>query len=69
MVSLVSAWLMPAVGSSRQSSLRLGRERDADFEIALLAMRQIGRQLVGLAEQADRCSAASALSLMSANAL
>ena len=33
--------------------LRLGRERDADLEIALLAVRQIGGQFLGLAEQAD----------------
>ena len=32
---------------------RLGGERDADLEIALLAVRQIGGQFVGLAEQAD----------------
>ena len=53
MVSWVSAALMPAVGSSRHSKRRLGGERDADFEIALLAMRQIGGEFVRLAEQAD----------------
>ena len=57
MVSCVSAALMPAVGSSRQQQLRLGGERDADFEIALLAVRQIGGKFVGLAEQADRSRA------------
>ena len=54
MVSWVSAALMPAVGSSRHSSLRLGGERDADLEVALLAVREIGGELVGLAEQPDR---------------
>ena len=34
--------------------LRLGGERDADLEIALLAVREIGGKLVGLVEQADR---------------
>ena len=34
--------------------LRLGRERDADLEIALLAVREVGGELVGLAAQADR---------------
>ncbi len=34
--------------------LRLGGERDADLEIALLAVREIGGELVRLAEQADR---------------
>ena len=34
--------------------LRLGGERDADLEIALLAVREIGGELVGLAAQADR---------------
>ena len=29
--------------------LRLGGERDADFEIALLAVRKIGGQFIGLA--------------------
>ena len=33
---------------------RFGGERDADFEIALLAVRQIGGQFVGLGQQADR---------------
>ena len=32
---------------------RLGGERDADLEVALLAMRKIGGQLVALVEQAD----------------
>ena len=40
---------------------RLGGERDADLQIALLAMRQIGGQLVGLAEQADRVERALGL--------
>ena len=31
----------------------LGGERNADFEIALLAMRQIARQFIGLAEKPD----------------
>ena len=50
--------------------LRLGGERDADFEIALLAVRQIGGQFVGLA-QAGRPIAAPLppCSLMSAKAL
>ena len=34
--------------------LRLGGQRDADLEIALLAVRQIGGQFIGLAQQADR---------------
>ena len=33
---------------------RLGRKRDADFEIALLAVRQIAGELFGLGEEADR---------------
>ena len=33
--------------------LRLGGERDADLQVALLAVREIGGQLVGLVEQAD----------------
>ena len=32
--------------------LRLGGERDADLEVALLAVREIGGQLIGLVEQA-----------------
>ena len=54
MVSWVSAALMPAVGSSRHKQLRLGRKRDADLEIALLAVRQVGGELVGLGGKADR---------------
>ena len=34
--------------------LRLGGERDADLEIALLAVREVGGKLVGLAGKADR---------------
>ena len=34
--------------------LRLGGQRDADLEVALLAVREVGGQLVGLAAQADR---------------
>ena len=34
--------------------LRLGRQRDADLQMALLAVGQVGRQLVLLAAQADR---------------
>ena len=33
---------------------RLGCQRDADFQIALFAMRQVGCEFVRLAEQADR---------------
>ena len=33
--------------------LRLGRQRDADFQVALLAMRQVGGQFLGLAAQPD----------------
>ena len=32
----------------------LGRQRDPDFEIALLAVRQVGRQLVRLARKTNR---------------
>jgi len=46
-------------GSCRRSvveteELGLGGERDADLQIALLAMREIGGQFVGLAAQANR---------------
>ena len=34
--------------------LRLGRERDADLEIALLAVGEIGGELARLVEQPDR---------------
>ena len=34
--------------------LRLGGERDADLEVALLAVREVGGELVGLGVQADR---------------
>src|SRR5262249_19929414 len=34
--------------------LRLSGERDADLEIALLAVREIGGKLVGLVDQPDR---------------
>ena len=33
--------------------MRLGGERDADLEIALLAVRQIGGQFMGLARETD----------------
>ena len=69
MVSSVSAVTHAGGRLVEAKQLRLGGERDADFEIALLAVRQIGGQLVGLAEQADGISAASAFSLMSAKAL
>ena len=36
------------------SSLRFGGERDADLKVALFAVRQIGGEFVGLAQQADR---------------
>jgi hypothetical protein len=45
MVSLVSA--------VQAKQLRLGGQRNADFEIALFAVGQVGGQLVGFAEQAD----------------
>ena len=34
--------------------LRLGGERDADLEVALLAVREVGGELVGLGFEADR---------------
>ena len=34
--------------------LRLGGERDADLEVALLAVREVGGELVGLVEQTHR---------------
>ena len=54
--SMVSAGFCRAHAGGRlveAKQLRLGGERDADLEIALLAMRQIGGKLVGLVEQAD----------------
>ena len=46
--------------------LRLGGERDADLEVALLAVREIGGQLVGLVRRRPTdSSTASALSMMS----
>ena len=34
--------------------LRLGGQRDADLEVALLAVREVGGELVRLVAQADR---------------
>ena len=53
-VACVSVTLMPAVGSSRHRTFGSVAERDADLEIALLAVREIGGQLVLLVEQAHR---------------
>ena len=50
--------------------LRLGGERDADLEIALLAVREVGGELLRLAAQTDRTRAPlRALSMMSVKAL
>ena len=53
-VAWVSATLMPGGRLVEAQELGLGGQRDADLEVALLAVREVRRQLVLLAREADR---------------
>ena len=44
---------IPAIGSSRSSSRAFGRQREADLELALLAVRERARGYAGARGEAD----------------